>query len=126
MGAGAMAVAQEVKEVVLGEEAAPLSVSLEPGSLLHVRLKALPSAGYVWRLLSANENVIVLEETRFEKGPGPAQGGEPPPAGGPAEQIFVFKAQKQGETGAVFAYGRPWETDRPPKRTATLNVKVGL
>ena len=49
-----------------------------------------------------------------------------PQAGAPADQLFVLRAQKAGETEAVFVYGRPWETENPPQRTATLNVKVGL
>lgn len=118
-----MAFGQEVREIVFEGEATSLSVSVAPGAVLHVRLQALPSAGFSWRLLSADPSVVALEETRFERG-----GGEkaiPPKVGTPTDQIFVLKAQAAGETKAVFVYARPWETDKPPARTATLSVKVG-
>ncbi|HXG78010.1 MAG TPA: protease inhibitor I42 family protein [Methyloceanibacter sp.] len=119
-----MALGQETKEVVFEGEATSLSVSIAPGDVLHVKLAALPSAGFNWRLLSADPSVIVLEETRSEKSEGGTD--RPPKIGGPASQLFIFKAHGEGETKAVFVYARPWEKDKPPARTATLNVKVGL
>ena len=57
-----------------------------------------------------------------------AWGGTPnggaPVAGAPAEQLFVLKAEQAGAAEAVFVYGRPWEADKPPARTATLTIKV--
>lgn len=124
IGAGSMAFGQEVKEVVFSDEASSLSVDVAPGTVLHVRLRAMPSAGFSWRLLSADPSVLALQETRFERVGGKTDG--PPKIGAPADQLFVLKAQDAGETQAVFVYARPWETDKPPARTATLNVKVGL
>jgi predicted secreted protein len=124
IGAGTMALAQDVKEIVFEDEATTsLSVEVAPGTVLHVRLRALPSAGFSWRLLAADPAVIVLEDTRFERAEGKTDG--PPKVGVATDQLFVLKAQDAGETEAVFVYARPWETDKPPARTATLNVKVG-
>lgn len=119
-----MAFGQAVKEVVFEGEASSLSVNVAPGTVLHVRLRALPSAGFSWRLLTADPSVLRLEETRFERGAGKTDG--PPKIGAPTDQLFVLRARDAGETEAVFVYARPWEKDKPPARTATLNVKVGL
>jgi predicted secreted protein len=125
MGACAVAIGQEVKEVVFEGEATSLSVGLQPGALLRVRLPARPAAGYSWRLLSADQSIVALLETSFVR-PTDAPKEGPPQVGAPADQLFVMKAQKAGETEAVFVCGRPWETGKPPQRTVTLSVKVGL
>jgi len=118
-----MALEQGVKEVTFEGETNALSVSVAPGDVLHVKLAALPSAGFNWRLLSADPSVISLKETRFEKSEAGAD--RPPKIGVPANQLFVFEAQAEGETKAVFVYARPWEKDKPPARTAILTVRVG-
>jgi predicted secreted protein len=114
--------AAEVKEIVFSGEQSSLAVSVKPGATLHVRLPARPAAGYVWRLKSVNQGVAVLLESRFASSGKPKDG--PPLAGAPAEQLFVLKAEQAGTTEAVFVYGRPWEADKPPARTATLTIKV--
>ncbi len=118
-----MALGQDVKEVTFGE-ATSLSVGLQPGELLRVRLPALPSAGFSWRLLSADQSIVALVDTSFVR-PADVPKDGTPQVGAPSDQLFVLKAQKAGETEAVFVYGRPWETEKPPQRTATVSVKVG-
>jgi inhibitor of cysteine peptidase len=122
--AGSLSVvrAEDVKEIVFDGERNSLAVSVKPGATLHVRLPARPSAGYVWRLKSVDQNVAVLLESRFAASGKPKDG--PPVAGAPAEQLFVLKAEQAGAAEAVFVYGRPWEADKPPARTATLTIKV--
>jgi predicted secreted protein len=115
--------AEEVKEIVFDGEQGALAVSVKPGATLHVRLPAQPAAGYVWRLKSVDQSVTVLLESRVVPSGKPTDG--PPRAGAPAEQLFVLKAEQAGTTEAVFVYGRPWEADKPPARTASLHIKVG-
>jgi predicted secreted protein len=114
--------AEEVKDVVFDREQSSLAVSVKPGATLHMRLPALPGAGYVWRLKSADQSVAVLLESRVLSSARPKDG--PPLAGAPAEQLFVLKAETAGQTEAVFVYGRPWEADKPPARTATLSITI--
>ncbi|HEU4475906.1 MAG TPA: protease inhibitor I42 family protein, partial [Methyloceanibacter sp.] len=57
-------------------------------------------AGYVWRLKSADQSVVVLLESRALPSARPKD--SPPLAGAPAEQLFVLKAETAGQTEAVF------------------------
>jgi predicted secreted protein len=125
IGSCAVALGQDLKEVTFEGEANSLAVGLQPGELLRVRLQAQPSAGYSWRLLSADQSIVALVETSFVRPDADARKGSAPQVGAPAEQVFVLKAQTTGATEVVFVYGRPWETEKPPQRTARLSVKVG-
>ena len=111
--AGSLSVvrAEDVKEIVFDGERTSLAVRVKPGA-----------TGYVWRLKSVDQNVAVLLESRFAASGKPKDG--PPVAGAPAEQLFVLNAEQAGAAEAVFVYGRPWEADKPPARTATLTIKV--
>ena len=125
IGGCAVALGQDLKEVMFEGETTSLSVGLQPADLLRVRLPAQPSAGYSWRLLSADQSIVALVETSFVRPDADARKDSAPQVGAPADQLFVLKAQKAGETEAVFVYGRPWETEKPSQRTATLSIKVG-
>lgn len=124
IGGYAVAIGQDVKEITFEGETTSLSVDLQHGALLRVRLPALPSAGFSWRLRSADQSIVALVDTSFVRPSDMPKDGVPQ-VGAAADQLFVLKAQKAGQTEAVFVYGRLWETEKPPQRTATLSIKVG-
>jgi predicted secreted protein len=43
--------------------------------------------------------------------------------GEPADHLFVLRTVAAGQTTIRFAYGRPWEKDKP-LRSASLSVDV--
>ena len=109
---------QDVIEVVFGEDALR-SVTAPRGATINVRLPAQPAAGYLWRLVASEQRIVAVVENSFE-GPRTAT----PRGGDPADHLFVLRAETPGRAELVFAYGRPWEQDRAPERTATLRIAV--
>jgi predicted secreted protein len=94
------------------------AVDTRSGSTFQVELLALPSAGYRWELvLGADSAALVgLLASEWQRPPGEMLGG-------PAKQVFRFKALVPGELDLVFCYRRPWQTGDELRHV--VRVRIG-
>ena len=97
------------------------TVSLAPGMLLAVTLRARLREGCGWRILQFDSSVLqALEAPDVEAEPKPA----PNVAGFFSRETFRFRAKRAGETGLALAYVRPWERT-PPEQQVRILVRTG-
>lgn len=91
---------------ILAEDAGR-RVKVPLGETVRVRLRSIPTAGYVWCLAGPLPGFLVPvgEETL----PTTPQQREPGFAGGEHWMVFAYKANAAGSAKLVFHEGRPWE-----------------
>ena len=113
------AAAAEAVVVKLTQDGGSQSVSLAKGRTLVVAIAGNPSTGYQWELTGSVNGAVLAQEGRAEFVAGASDG-----VGTPGEFRFTFKTVGPGMTGLGMKYVRPWEQDKPPAATATVNVTV--
>lgn len=96
--------------------------TLAAGDTLVVTLRANPSTGYSWALITAPAAAVLAASGEPTYSPDRTGGTPMPGAGGTA--TFRFAAVAAGSTRVVLAYRRGWETDVPPVETVTVDVTV--
>jgi inhibitor of cysteine peptidase len=111
--------AAESVVVRLTQDGGSQSVALAKGRTLLVAIAGNPSTGYQWELTGPVDGAVLTQ-----KGRGEFMAGAPELVGAPGEYRFTFKAMGLGTTAVGLKYVRPWEKDKPPAATATVNVTV--
>lgn len=112
-------VVAEPVAVRLTQDGGSQSVALAKGRTLVVAIAGNPSTGYEWEMTAAVDGAVLRQEGRAE-----FVAGAPDLVGAPGEYRFTFKAIGLGSATVGLKYVRPWEKDRPPAATATVNVTV--
>jgi predicted secreted protein len=91
------------------------NLTVTRGSEFTIGLRAVPTAGYAWRLDATPDAIKPLgANTRSEASPGQA--------GGMATQVFRFQAAERGQFRLRFELKRPWEAQ--PTEIHTVNLTV--
>jgi predicted secreted protein len=91
------------------------NVTVTRGSEFTIGLRAVPTAGYSWRLDATPDAIKPLgTDTQSQAAPGQA--------GGMATQVFHFQAIERGQFVLRFALKRPWEAQ--PTEIHTVNLTV--
>jgi inhibitor of cysteine peptidase len=115
-GAGAMAAASQ--EIVKSDADRSSQVSLAPGQVLVIRLPSSPGTGYTWVVPGGPIGLLEpVGEPKYE------YAGETK-LGGCEEQVFRFKAVRNGQMTLRLKYMRPWEKDKPPEKIYEINLIV--
>ena len=110
--------ADEAKPVTVTDKDNDGKVSLTKGQELVVRLEIRTGTGFTWE-------VSPVEGKRLEQLGKPAlERGSGGRAGGPAFQVFRFKAVRAGTTTLELNYRRPFEKNAKPARTFKIKVTV--
>ena len=92
------------------------------GEIVRVRLRSIPTAGYLWRL--ASPLPAFLESAGEETLPtSPAQ-SQPGFTGGEHWLVFAYKPKAKGRAELVFLEGRPWELEAGAKPSDTFRVTL--
>lgn len=95
---------------------------LQRGATLRIELSTVPTAGYIWQVVSAPPFLeLTGEGTRPTD---PAAQDMPGFTGGNHYMSFDFYARSEGTGDIVLEERRPWEDDQPPSDTYTLTVSV--
>lgn len=94
------------------------------GEPFRVRLRGIPTAGYVWAL--AGPPPGFLDTAGEETLPTTPQQREPGFTGGEHWMTFAFKAREPGKGDLKLAYGRPWELEAgaAPEETFTVTIEA--
>lgn len=92
------------------------TVRVEVGEHFEVTVADLPGAGYEWIASDLPDGLTEVGE----------DWAEPPPelVGASRRRTFRFRADHPGTHLLVVELRRPWERDRPPARTRTVEVQV--
>jgi predicted secreted protein len=109
--------AEDVTQIVFGQDAA-ITTTVGLGAIINVRLPAQAAAGFRWQIVAFDHKMIALVADRLERPPVKARR-----IGEPADHLFVLRTVAAGQTTIRFAYGRPWEKDKP-LGSASLSIDV--
>jgi predicted secreted protein len=96
--------------------AQPPPVQANVGDTFDVRLEGVPTSGYTWEL----DAVGLPDLVEFVAAELVAPQGQI--AGGPAVQVFRFRAARPGKALLRFRYRRRWETQ--PLRETQVEVAI--
>ncbi len=88
---------------------------------LTVTLCSNPTTGFLWESAQITDQTV-LEQVDY-KFVSP-ESEPPPPPGTPGQEVWTFKALKEGETTISMEYSRPWEGGEKGEWTFTLTVVV--
>ena len=89
------------------------------GGTLTVTLESNPTTGFEWALVGITDETVLEEEGHAFVAP---EAEAPPGTGG--EEIWTFKALKEGKSTIGMEYRRPWEEGVEPDKVFVLTVVV--
>ena len=89
------------------------------GGTLTVTLESNPTTGFEWALVTITDETVLEEEGHAFMAP---EAGAPLGTGG--EEVWTFKALKEGESTIGMEYRRPWEQGVEPDKVFVLTVVV--
>ncbi|MDY7018579.1 MAG: protease inhibitor I42 family protein [Chloroflexota bacterium] len=94
-------------------------VELGVGDSLLVTLESNSTTGFSWELAKISDETVLKQIHQKYEGPG---SGAPPGAGG--QEVWTFKAFKDGTSSISMEYSRPWEGGEKAAETFNLTVIV--
>ena len=95
-----------------------MAIEVGVGEEFAVTLEANPTTGYRWRLAEPfDRDALELVGSEFERPETDLFG-----AGG--EEVWTFRAKRQGRAVVRLEYVRPWEGEASPAESRTLTVLV--
>ena len=109
------------KEVCVNDSCSGKKVSVAVGGWLTVTLDSNPSTGFSWAL-AENSDESVLQEAGHQY-VAPETSGTPVPGKG-GEEVWIFRALKEGTSTISMEYKQPWDEDTEPAETFDLTVVV--
>ena len=97
-------------------------LEVQSGEIFEVKLCSNPTTGFQWSLeAQISDTVIIIQEAHEFIGP---ESEPPPPPGTPGQEVWTFKALKQGSSTIYLEYSRPWEGGEKKEWTVTVDVIV--
>ena len=95
-----------------------MAIEVGVGEEFAVTLEANPTTGYWWHLAEPfDRDALELVRSGFER-------PETALVGASGEEVWTFKAKRQGRAVVRLEYVRPWEGEGPPAARRTLTVLV--
>jgi len=98
------------------------TLEAQAGETFGVNLCSNPTTGFQWSEEAQISAPAVLKQ-EDHKFIGP-ESEPPPPPGTPGQEVWTFKALKQGSSEVYLEYSRPWEGGEKGEWTCTVNVVV--
>ncbi len=97
-------------------------LEVQSGEIFEVKLCSNPTTGFQWlEEAQISDSVVLKQEDHKFIGP---ESEPPPPPGTPGQEVWTFKALKQGSSKIYLEYSRPWEGGEKGEWTCTVNVIV--
>ncbi|MFC1942879.1 protease inhibitor I42 family protein [Chloroflexota bacterium] len=97
-------------------------VEKNAGEFFTVTLGSNPTTGFQWNEEAKISDTGVVEQLQHEFiGP---ESEPPPPPGTPGQEVWTFRAQKEGTSTISMEYSRPWEGGEKGEWTYTLTITV--
>jgi len=96
-------------------------VEVNPGESFTVTLCSNPTTGFQWESAKISDQAVLQQiEHRFVS----PESEPPPPPGTPGQEIWTFKALKEGNSTISIEYSQPWEGGIKAEWTFALTVAV--
>lgn len=102
---------------VLQEPDAATPVTIQNGEEFFIALQSNPSTGYSWTQQTGDGSVLAYEGN-VRQTPSTTMPGSP------AQQIFIYHANRTGTSTITFQYSRPFEPNAAPARMVTFTIQV--
>ena len=97
-------------------------LEVQAGETFEVKLCSNPTTGFQWSEdAQISEAAVLRQEDHEFIGP---ESEPPPPPGTTGQEVWTFKALKEGSSTIFFEYSRPWEGGEKGEWTCTVNVVV--
>jgi len=98
------------------------TLEVQAGETFKVKLCSNPTTGFQWsKEAKISDAKITVQENHEFIGP---ESNPPAPPGTPGQEVWTFKALKQGTSEIYLEYGRPWEGGEKAEWTCTVDVIV--
>jgi len=97
---------------------------IQTGGSLTLTLCSNPTTGFLWSEMAQISDQTVLKQVDHEFVPPEDLGDRPPPPGSPGEEVWTFKALKEGTSTISMEYSRPWEGGEKAEWTFVLTITV--
>ena len=98
------------------------TVQVAPGTILILKLEAIPGTGYAWQIDPAKSKyLIMIEEPIFLTKEIDLTNIV---IGAAAYQVFHYSAQKEGTEILKLYYMRIWEKNKPPLKSFSITVSI--
>ena len=88
---------------------------------LTVTLCSNPSTGFQWESIKITDQTVLEQVDHKFVSP---ESEPPPPPGTPGQEVWTFKALKEGKSTVSVEYSRPWESSEKAAWTFVLTVVV--
>ncbi len=95
---------------------------IQTGGSLTVTLYSNPTTGFQWSESAQISDQTVLQQTGHQFLSPESE--PPPPPGTPGQEVWTFKALKEGTSTISMEYSRPWEGGEKAEWTFDLTVTV--
>ena len=100
-------------------------VQVATDGTLTITLCSNPTTGFTWSETAEISDQTVLQQTDHKLVMPEAEGDMPPPPGTPGQEVWTFKALKEGKSTISMEYTHPWEGgEEEPMLTFVLTVVV--
>ena len=91
--------------------------AVDAGEEFFIALASNQTTGYTWSQAIEDGKILAYEGNVYQNPSSGLMG-----AGG--QQIFIYHANRSGNTQIRFSYARPFEPNVPPSKTLTFDVTV--
>ena len=99
-------------------------IAAATGDTFTVTLCSNPTTGFTWSEVTVISDQTVMEQTDHGFVSPQAKGNKPPAPGTSGQEIWTFKAHKEGMSTISMEYSQPWEGGEKGEWTFELTVTV--
>jgi predicted secreted protein len=99
----------------VGPSASGTTVQIAKGSQAELTLPETRTAGYSWKIVSADSRVFSVEDAGFTRASA---------VGGTGSHRWMLKALQPGRAMLEMAYGRSWEAGSEAKQRFSVTIEV--
>ncbi|MCF8031825.1 MAG: protease inhibitor I42 family protein [Desulfarculaceae bacterium] len=107
-----------------GAKAPAQVLVLEPGQVFKITLAANHTTGYQWVLAALPPAKVVKLVSKNYAADKPKDQEGKPLAGAGGYEVWIFQAVGPGTAFISLHYLRPWEKNKPPAKSRSLEVQV--
>jgi len=98
------------------------TIQVALGTILIIKLEAIPGTGYGWHSDSAKSDYLNMMNEPFFL---PTEiDSTKTTIGAPAYQVFQYRAHKKGNGKLKLSYMREWEKDKPPLKSFSITLSI--
>jgi len=99
-------------------------VEINTSDMFKVVLCSNPTTGFQWSESATIDDTALIEQVDHRFVSPKAKGNKPPAPGTPGQEIWTFKALKEGTTTISMEYSQPWEGGEKGEWTFELTAAV--